>query len=88
MISESDPHSYKETLAVTNKAPQKSEALMAFKHFVFFVFVCLFLRNSRGAQRYAGFFLDCTLQMLIGRAGKLQSYGMYTYRVVIKGCHP
>ena len=31
--------------------------------------------NSRGAQRYVGFFLYCALWMLIGWAGKLRSHG-------------
>ena len=30
-------------------------------------------KNSQGAQRRVGFFLDCTLRKLIGWAGKLRS---------------
>ena len=31
-----------------------------------------FVRNSRGAQRFVGFFLDCGFRALIGWAGKLR----------------
>ena len=34
-------------------------------------------RNSRGAQRFVGFFLDCAFGVLIGWAGKLRSRGIY-----------
>ena len=36
-----------------------------------------FLRNSRGAQRYVGFFLNCAFRTLIGWANKLRSRGSY-----------
>ena len=32
-------------------------------------------RNSRDAQRFVGFFLDCAFRVLIGWAGKLRSRG-------------
>ena len=33
------------------------------------------LRNSRGAQRFVGFFLDCAFRTLIGWTGKVRSRG-------------
>ena len=43
------------------------------------------LRNSRGAQRCMGFFLDCIFRVLIGWAGKLRSRGLYyNYQIAFR----
>ena len=41
-----------------------------------------FLRNSRGAQRFVGFFLDFIFRVLIGWANKLRSRGIHLHENV------
>ena len=43
-----------------------------------------FSRNSRGAQRFVGFFLDCVFRMLIGWAGELGPHGMEDTKIQLR----
>ena len=69
-----------------NRARNADHAARTCERFVYFIvkitsvwlsnMADTLLKNSRGAQRYVGFFLGCAFRMLIGWGGKLRSHGI------------